>query len=642
MEFPVDYFEDEVRDGFYIPAIMKRNFASQIEVLNDIDIVCKKYGLTYFAEWGTMLGAIRHGGFIPWDDDLDIAMPRKDYKIFCEVVEKELGGYYYLMNWSTHDEFSDGLSHLYNAKAITFDPAFLQKFHGFPYMSGVDIFPIDYLPRDKDALKDIMDRAQEIHDLALVINGTVGDEKNRILDKVEELYGSPIERNKLNLRFYLMGLVDELFGSFDESECDLMGHFAFYAKHGTQGYPKEWFDKLIRVPFENTTIPIIACYDSCLKNKYGNYLKSVKHTSAHDYPSYSVQEQMLKDETGKELPTFHIAKSMWESPVKKAPAVKREHKEVVFYTYRPDAWNGFDRAYREVMDDPDTVVYVIPVTYYHKDISGNVIDKNCHMDGFPEHVLVYGVDDYDVEAHHPDKIYIQVPFDQWNYSITTHPIYYAEYLSKHTEELIYIPFFEIDELTDEDECGCYWVKSHAILPAIVYADKVVLQSENMKKYYLDALCAEAGWKTRKIWNKKITWQDALFEKEQEAAQKELPLGKKQVLVNFEFGTFFENPDTIIRKISNTIDVFKNNPEVIMRWWVPPYLIDNLKNVMPDTAAEFDEILTEAMNSDFILVDNTGDAQMALQDSDAYYGDACRLAKQMERQGKPLMLEDVNI
>ena len=50
MEFPVDYFEDEVRDGFYIPAIMKRNFASQIEVLNDIDIVCKKYGLTYFAE----------------------------------------------------------------------------------------------------------------------------------------------------------------------------------------------------------------------------------------------------------------------------------------------------------------------------------------------------------------------------------------------------------------------------------------------------------------------------------------------------------------------------------------------------------------------------------------------------------------
>ena len=73
MEFAKDYFEDEVRNGFYIPGIMKRCWAASIEVMGEIDRICKKYNISYFLDSGTLLGAKRHGGFIPWDDDLDIA-----------------------------------------------------------------------------------------------------------------------------------------------------------------------------------------------------------------------------------------------------------------------------------------------------------------------------------------------------------------------------------------------------------------------------------------------------------------------------------------------------------------------------------------------------------------------------------------
>ena len=77
--FDESYFEDEIRDGFYIPSMIKRSWAVALDVLSEVDRICQKYDIKYYAEWGTLLGAVRHAGFVPWDDDLDIAMQRNDY-----------------------------------------------------------------------------------------------------------------------------------------------------------------------------------------------------------------------------------------------------------------------------------------------------------------------------------------------------------------------------------------------------------------------------------------------------------------------------------------------------------------------------------------------------------------------------------
>ena len=90
MEFTREFFYDEVRDGFYIPGIIKRAWAAELEVLAVIHKICKKNKIRYYADFGTLLGAVRENNFIAWDDELDIMMLREDFERVVKVVKKSL------------------------------------------------------------------------------------------------------------------------------------------------------------------------------------------------------------------------------------------------------------------------------------------------------------------------------------------------------------------------------------------------------------------------------------------------------------------------------------------------------------------------------------------------------------------------
>ena len=91
MNIPGGYLNGEIRDGFYVESTMKKAWAAEIEVLNEVDRICRQHDIQYFADWGTLLGTIRHKGFVPWDDDMDITMKREDYTRFCQIVRLEQG-----------------------------------------------------------------------------------------------------------------------------------------------------------------------------------------------------------------------------------------------------------------------------------------------------------------------------------------------------------------------------------------------------------------------------------------------------------------------------------------------------------------------------------------------------------------------
>ncbi len=127
---------------------------SQFEILKDFIKVCEKYNLTYFMYAGSAIGVVRHQGFIPWDDDIDVAMPRKDYDKFLEIYAKEIGEKYKILTPIIDSRYTASVTHL-QKKGTKFISE-VSKDLKADLCIDIDIFPYDYIPKnEKDFDKQI-------------------------------------------------------------------------------------------------------------------------------------------------------------------------------------------------------------------------------------------------------------------------------------------------------------------------------------------------------------------------------------------------------------------------------------------------------------------------------------------------------
>lgn len=292
MEFEKSFFKGEVRDGFFVEEKMKRAWAAQLEVLKVIEQICKKHGLTYFAAYGTMLGAVRHKGFIPWDDDIDIFMLRDDYEQLCGYVRQEAPKGYDLLNIYTTSEYTEIFARLVNGHEIKFSEEHLSKFHGCPYVVGVDIFPLDFVPRGEEETQ----LQKELYQFIMQVKVRV-EKKEEIeqgwLDQIEELCKVKIKKDQPLLQQLLI-LMDRISLLYHRDECDEVAILHSYANGFTPRLKKEWFEKVIWMPFENTVISVPIGYDECLKIFYNNDYMTPKIHYDHDYPFYARQDKIIQ------------------------------------------------------------------------------------------------------------------------------------------------------------------------------------------------------------------------------------------------------------------------------------------------------------------------------------------------------------
>lgn len=309
MKFNNNYFEDEVRDGFFVPSEIKRAWAAELEVLSEIDKICKKHNIQYFADWGTLLAAVRHEGFIPWDDDLDIVMKRADYIKFMEVAQTELPEGFSAYNFRNHDNLWLFLGRVVGKRRICFEEEHLERFHEFPYIAGVDIFVLDYVSRDNE-------KEQKRNELALrtiAIADMIG-EKNQFTPIIEQeivhlehLCNVQISRklSPVEMRRRLYEVVELLFGWFKEDEADeLTQLFPFGLKGNGYRISKKCYDKSIELPYENTRIPVPVEYCEMLEKKYGDYMRLVRDAGGHDYPFFEAQKKELQAVLDFDIPAY--------------------------------------------------------------------------------------------------------------------------------------------------------------------------------------------------------------------------------------------------------------------------------------------------------------------------------------------------
>ena len=318
MGHSISFFKDEVRNGFYIPTAIKQGWGAELDVLSVIDRICEEHDIKYFADWGTFLGAVRHGGFVPWDDDLDICMLRDDYEKFRSVADSLLPDGYVIHDYERKENHWLFLARVVNNSRMCFDVDYLDSHDNFPWLVGVDIFIKDYLYVDEEKEKK---RDKEIMNILAVADGITSKELDSQsaamhIDEIKRKYGVsfPAIDQKREVSVALYKLAERVMSEVKPHQAKSVGQiFPWVLKSGFgAAEKKEFYESIVRLPFEDTTIPVPAAYNRLLASRYGNYCEIRKVWTGHDYPFFEAQKREMEALSGETFQSFSFNASMLE------------------------------------------------------------------------------------------------------------------------------------------------------------------------------------------------------------------------------------------------------------------------------------------------------------------------------------------
>lgn len=548
----LEFLKDEVRYGFYIPTAVKQAWLAELKVLKEIDRICTENNIKYFADWGTLLGAVRHHGFVPWDDDMDICMTRDNYERFMSVADEELPEDFRIQNYERQENHWFFITRIVSSEHICFKEDYLRKYHNFPYIAGVDIFLIDYLYEDAEEEKARDDEVKEI----LAVAGKFTDnlemsEKTMLLEfeKFKEKYGVTIPYgNGISERetaIALYKLAEHEMARVKSSETKKVGQiFPWVLKSGLNASrPKSWYENPVRLPFEFTTIPVENDYIASVTNRYGNYKEIHKVWGGHVYPFFESQKKNLEKVMGEELPSFMFERSMTEyrkniSCDEDLEAANHK-KQILFITTGGTEDVNFEKTYEHYSGMEDADVYALTVPQLFKDPYGEIITDSAayvnnasaaYADNASETYVDAAVEarsgaensenknaaaeagltdeDYEMlnfsfEGFYFDIIFIEDPYDDENPALSVPRQFYSKHLIPYCRKLIFIEPFEIGDFTEEDKNDCLNMKYYVSMPGLVYADEIWVSSENTKENFARQLTEWAGEDTKEYWKYKI-------------------------------------------------------------------------------------------------------------------------------------------
>lgn len=228
----------------YTASNLRRLQLVELEMLEEVDRICRLHDITYIIDAGTLLGAVRHGGFIPWDDDIDIRMYRTEYDKFCELCKKELDGKFFLQTYETD------LGYLWGyARILRNGTSYTRKDHGAVRSKNgifIDIFPNDNLPDEMPG---------KIYCTAVswicrkLLYSCVGKKHAK----------SGLSR----IGFWLLNVFPEKWGHYGmehlvkkyrKKSTELVRCFGWGSKEETEGFRKKWLLETKDIQFEGLTV----------------------------------------------------------------------------------------------------------------------------------------------------------------------------------------------------------------------------------------------------------------------------------------------------------------------------------------------------------------------------------------------------
>lgn len=362
-----------------------------------------------------------------------------------------------------------------------------------------------------------------------------------------------------------------------------------------------------------------------------------------------------------------ICKGLRKELIRIENSVKNDicvRKAVVFLPYKASMWDSLESVWKAVDADPECDAYVIPIPYFDKNPDGSF--RELHYEGnlYPKDVPVVSWETYDLAAEHPDVIYIHNPYDECNHVTSVHPFFYSKNLRSFTDKLVYIPYFVLNEIEPDNQAAINGMKHFCFTPGTIYADQVIVQSENMRLIYINEYIKAAkemglGGEhvDRKFLEKKFLGTGSpKIDKVLNTKKEDLEIPaewlkiikkpdgswKKIVFYNISVSALLHDGDKLLRKMESVFIIFKENRDEIALLWRPHPLIQaTIESMRPQLWEGYQKLVKRYREEGWGIFDDTSDMDRAVVVSDAYYGDgSSSVVALYKKTGKPMMLQNV--
>lgn len=316
-----------------------------------------------------------------------------------------------------------------------------------------------------------------------------------------------------------------------------------------------------------------------------------------------------------------------------------------------------EKEWAKYADDPDWDVYVIPIPYYRKIEYGEHGSLVYEVQGYPDNVTLTGFDAYDFDNRMPDRIVIQNPYDEYDNAITVHPRFYTGLLRQITKELVYIPYFQTDYSDNSDERSVIVSSYYIRVPGVTRADRVILQTEEIRNLYIEELVKFAGDDTRSTWEERIVADPGIAPDKECIGlyADEVPddwwkyliddcgEGKKVLLYHNNVGNIVIGGQKYFDKMMRSFEIFAQNKEKMSIFWQVSAETRNVLEIhYPDLYEKYGQMYGKFVEMDLGIYSESDDYTKAVAVADAYYGDRDTIMNKVRLMGKPVMIQNIEV
>lgn len=352
---------------------------------------------------------------------------------------------------------------------------------------------------------------------------------------------------------------------------------------------------------------------------------------------YQLYETLLAEESGErtERNKNSVYKQLRQACFRIEASIReiKVRQEVVFLPYKASMWDSLESVWQAADADPDCDAYVIPIPYYDKNSDGSLGTYHYEGNALPSYVPIVYYDAYSIEDRKPDAIYIHNPYDFANYVTSIDPRFYSAELKKHTECLVYIPYYATAGSMAEGQ---------ALAPAYLNADYIIIQAEKYRKFFDPALPES---KFVPLGSPKF---DSVIHMcanppEPPAEWKEKMKGRKVYFYNTSVQGMLGNTEAFLKKMEYVFGCFKGREDACLLWRPHPLLESTFDSLRPMYKPLYDALKNGFISENLGIYDDTPDIGSAVALSDAYVGDsATSVTSLFGVAGKPLFILNNNI